>query len=401
MFKNLIVSFFLAIKSIKRGNLGTTILTIVIMSLVFVNLIFLPSIILGIGETMNRQAIDYSYANLVIEPKKDAFYIDNVNNIQKKINRLDGVVGTSPRYTAGATFAYKSKFVSGELHSISPLAEEAVLKLHTAIIAGEYLSKTDTNEILLGIDLAGEEGKESTPTQASLGGVGIGDKIHVTFSNGVIKEYRVKGIFKTKYSLVDGSALITGKEMESVLGLHDKASQILVKLAQKGTEKEFRKKFMELGISEDIKTYKEKSAGFVENIVNSFDIVSIISTVVSLIIAIVVIFIVIYISVIHKKKQIGILKAIGINQGVIINSYLIQSLFYCFCGIIVGLFLLYFVTSYFTVNPIMLPIGDVKPFIGKKSIFTSITSLIIVSLIAGFFSSWKTAREKILKSIWG
>lgn len=401
MFKNLRVPFFLAFRSIKRGNMGSVILTIVIMSLVFVNLIFLPSIISGIGGTMNQQAMDYSYANLVIEPKEDKLFIDNIKNIQKKLNRLDGVIGTSSRYLTGATFSYESEFVSGALYSIEPLDEEKVLKIHTSIISGEYLSETDTNEILLGIDLAGEEGKESTPTQASLGGVGIGDKLHVTFSNGVIKEYRVKGIFKTKYSLVDGSALITGKEMESVLGINNKASQLLIKLNQEGAEKEFRKKFMELGINEDIKTWKEKSAGFVENIVNSFDIVSVISTLVSLVIAIVVIFIVIYINTIHKRRQIGILKAVGIGQGVVISSYVIQALFYCFCGIIGGSFLLYFLTSYFTANPIPLPIGYVTPLVGAKLIFTSIFSLIAVSLVAGFFSSWKTAREKILKAIWG
>jgi putative ABC transport system permease protein len=54
MFKNLKVSFFLACKSIKRSNIGTTVLTIAIMSLIFVNLIFLPSIVEGIAETTKR-----------------------------------------------------------------------------------------------------------------------------------------------------------------------------------------------------------------------------------------------------------------------------------------------------------------------------------------------------------
>ncbi|NOR78859.1 MAG: ABC transporter permease, partial [Methanophagales archaeon] len=103
MFKNFKVSFFLAHKSIRRGNIGTVILTVTIMSLIFVNLIFLPSIVSGIGESMNVMIIDYTYSNIVIEPKEDNRYINNVDSIQKKINSLPGVVGTSARYMTGAT----------------------------------------------------------------------------------------------------------------------------------------------------------------------------------------------------------------------------------------------------------------------------------------------------------
>lgn len=400
MLKNLKVSLFLAYKSIRGGDKGTLILTVMIMSLIFINLAFLSSIVSGIGERMNLNMIDYTYSNLVIEPKEDNLYIDDVDSIQKKINSIPDVVGTSPRYMTGATFSYKNKFLSRMLYSINPIDEEAVTKIHTGIIDGEFLSTADTDEIVLGIYIAGEEGKEEEFGE-TLGGVKVGDKIDVTFSNGVIKEYRVKGIIKTKAWAADDSAFITEKEMESVLGLNNKASQILVKVSQRGTENEFKKTFMELGVSEDIKTWQDKSAGFIRDITRSFDLVKIISTGVSLIIAVIVIFIVIYINTVHKRKQIGILKAIGIDQRVIINSYVIQALFYCLCGIIIGLFLLYFLTSYLISNPIEFPMGDVRPLVEQQLIVTSIVSLVIVSLVAGFIPSWKTARENILKAIWG
>lgn len=399
MLKNLKVSFFLACKSIKRGNIGTTILTVMIMSLIFVNLIFLPSIVEGIGEVITQVSIDCVYGNILIEPKEDNLYIDNVDGIQKKLNTLPGVVGTSPRYVTGATFSHKSKFKGGLLYSMNPVDELVVTKIHTGLIEGEYLSKSDTDEILLGMDIAGEEGVEDD--EASLGGVKVGDKIGVTFSNGVIKEYRLKGIFAISKMNVDRYAFITEKEMESVLGLDNKASQILVRLSQRGTEEEFRKKFMELGISEDIRTWEEKMAGALGSILGTFAIITIISTAVSLIMAVVIIFIIIYINTVHKRRQIGVLKAIGIDQKVIINSYVIQALFYCFCGIILGSLLLWILTSYLTANPIMTPMGHLKPLIEQQLVIQSIISLVIVSLIAGFIPSWKTARENILKAIWG
>ena len=399
MLKNLQVSFFLAYKSIRKGNIGTTILTVVIMSMIFVNLVFLPSIVSGIGEGMNVMLIDYTYANILIEPQEDNLYISNVESIQKKLNSLPGVAGTSAHYISGATFTYKDNFVSGALYSINPIDEVTVTKTYTRIIEGEYLSKGDTDEILLGIDLAGEEGKESE--EQNLGGVKVGDNIAVTFSNGVIREYRVKGIFKTKSFMADGSAFITEKEMESVLGLDDKASEILVKLNQRGTEEEFKKKFMELGISEDIKTWEDKASGIVGDIISSFSLINVISTIISLIMAVIVIFIIIYINTINKRKQIGILKAVGIDKSIIIRSYVIQSLFYCFSGITIGSIILYFLISYLIANPLEFPMTYVRPLVEPQLIIQSVISLIAVSLIAGFIPSWKTANENILKAIWG
>ena len=59
-------------------------MTIAIMSLIFVNLIFLPSIVEGIAETIEQQTRDHIYGNILIEPKEDDFYIDNVDSLQKK-----------------------------------------------------------------------------------------------------------------------------------------------------------------------------------------------------------------------------------------------------------------------------------------------------------------------------
>ena len=103
MFEESQVAFFLAKRSIVRGNKGTLYLTILIIGMVFVNLIFLPSIISGVSVLFNQQSIDYSYGNLVIEPKKDQIYISNANELQKKIERIPGVTGVSPRYVTGAT----------------------------------------------------------------------------------------------------------------------------------------------------------------------------------------------------------------------------------------------------------------------------------------------------------
>ena len=76
---NIKTSAFLAITSIKRGNKGTLAMTILIMTLAYVNLVFVASIFGGIVEGINQEAIDNQYGNIVIEPAIDEKYIDNKN----------------------------------------------------------------------------------------------------------------------------------------------------------------------------------------------------------------------------------------------------------------------------------------------------------------------------------
>jgi len=340
------VSFFLAFRSIKRTNIGTTILTVSIISFVLVNLIFLPSVVNGLQESIEEESRDNQYGNILIEPKENNLYINDVSNIQKNINSLSGVIGTAPRYATGTTFSHEDEFLGGTLYSMVPSDEMLVSKIHQGIISGEHLSDSDRGEILLGRDLAGE--KDVEEEQPSLKGAEVGDIVTVTFSNGIIKDYRVKGIFGVSKMGTDGLAFISEKEMESVLGIDDKASVILVKLSNIGTEDEFRKKFIGLGISEDMKTWQEKIGGVIGSITGTFNLLTMITTVVSLIIAVVIILVIVYINTVHNQRQIGILKAIGIGQNVIIFSYIFQALFYCVAGIFFGSFLLWFLAYLFT-----------------------------------------------------
>ena len=394
------VALFLASRLIARGNKGTLVLTIMIIAMVFVNLIFLPSIIAGVVVLFNQQTIDYSYANLVIEPKEGSLLIAKPGPLVEKINRVPGVAASTPRYAAGATIMYKGKSTTPLVIGVDPDREPEVMKVHTGIISGDYLSGSDTGQILIGTTLAGdrEQKVERTPT---LGGVDVGKTVEVTFRNGVTKEFRVKGILKTGTSLIDNNAYISRRDIAAVLGEEDPANQILVRTQETGNENAMRLLLMQYGVQEQIWTWQDKSADFLKSIVGSFDIINLISTVVSLVIAVVVIFIVIFISIVYRRKQIGILQAIGIDRRIIIKSYIFQALFICACGTVSGLILLLAVLQYLAVNPLVFPGGPVAPLLETGLVIRSIASLFVVALIAGFVPSWLTTREEILAAIRG
>ncbi len=400
MFTGLRVSAFLAWKTIERGSKGTLALTIMIIALIFVNLIFLPSIISGVVRSFDDQSINFDFGNLIIEPREGRQYIGNVTGLQKKIERIPGIAGTSPRIAAGATYFYRGRNAASTLYGINPADERATTEIADHMIEGEFLSNGDTDAIIMGTTLAGQEGEE-VGGLPSLQGVVVGSPVDVIYPDGKARTYRVKGIYETQSINIDAAAFVTSREMNGVLGLHDQASMILVKTVDNGREEEYKRELLSYGIQEEVWTYEEKSGGLVNQAIQSFNIINAISALVSLVIAVVVVFIVIFINTVNRRRQIGILKAIGISQQIIIDSYVLQVLFITAVGVLAGMALAAGVVSYLTAYPLAFPGGPIYPVVETSNVLQSIASLFLVAVAAGYIPAWRTVHEDILTAIRG
>ena len=86
---NLKVALFLAYKSIIKGNRWALGLIILVMSLSFANLILTPSILSGVTNTIDEQQVDTLFANVVIDPEEDNYYL-NHEPIRKQDNADSG-----------------------------------------------------------------------------------------------------------------------------------------------------------------------------------------------------------------------------------------------------------------------------------------------------------------------
>ena len=114
------------------------------------------------------------------------------------------------------------------------------------------------------------------------------------------------------------------------------------------------------------------------------------------------IFIVIFIATVNRRRQIGILKAIGMKERIIIMSYIFQAFFYAVLGILAGMLIINFaVVPYFIRRPLPMPIGLVSLALVNRDLALSIFSMLIVSMVAGFIPSWMVTRQNIIKAIWG
>ncbi|MBU0461096.1 MAG: FtsX-like permease family protein [Nanoarchaeota archaeon] len=393
------ISLFLAYKSIRKGNVGATILTITIMTLAFINIVLVYSLLDGVIARTNSNVIDFQYGHAVIDPESEEIYIDNAGALVRKIEAMPEVTGVSRHYKEGATVSYKDKYASQTVYSIRPAEEEMVTKVHNFIVEGSYLDSHDPDSILLGNEISG--GYNAKFEKTSLQGVQAGDKVNVTYNNGFSKLYTVKGIFSTQDVATDMRAYVTEEELESVLGVNDKASEIIITLERVGIENSFVNKLLSLGIKEKIDTWKER-AGLSVSLVDSFTIIKTLIGGISLIVAAATIFIIIYINTVNRRRQIGILKAIGIKENVIIKSFLFQALFYTGVGCILGyLLMISVIEPYFMLRPLRFPMGQVFLDITSLTLLKAFISLIGAAFIAGIIPSYKAAKENILKSIWG
>jgi len=411
---NLKLALFLAFKSIIKGNRWALVLIILVMSLSFANLLLTPSILSGVTNTLNRQQIDTLYGNIVIDPPPTEHYLSRAGLIETKIEQISGVTGVSTHLNSSAFIEYQwkekdspsDKGESGtwSVIGVDPAREVNVTTIHEHVIQGSYLDSKDRDEILLGVEIAGGD-KAQTAEFLTLQGVKVGDEVRLTYPNGVQREYTVKGIFQAKeMTQADRLAFVTIQEMASVLGrqiYNDRASQILVRTGQGVTENQIIQEINSLGIDGVVRSWSEYG-GAMGGIVSSFDVIASLIGTIGLVVAGIVMFIVIYINVINKRRQIGILRAIGIKRDVIIGSYLTQAIFYAILGIIFGgLMFGYGIQPYFEFHPLDLPLGQVSLAVKALTISSAVLGILIAAVLAGLIPVISITRQRIIQAIWG
>ncbi len=407
MISNLKVALLLVSRSVTRGSKGTLLLTILIIALAFVNMTVMAGLVDGVVATIDRQVIDNHVGNIVAEPLAGEQHIRSVAALEVLIESTPGIVATSPRYILGATLVFDpreddetERQMSWPIRSIDPAKEQRVTHLHEWMVAGEYLEPLDHDQIMLGRELSGGYG--ASIEMQSLQGADVGDEISVFYANGVERIYTVKGIFATRFPLVDIGAFVTQREMEGVLGLHDRASEILIRTEEPGREAQFIRSLEQRGADTVVlrpwTDYLSFFRGFTDSLIR---IVGIISSI-GLLVAGITIFIVIYINAFTRKRQIGILKAIGMSEGIITTSYVLQALFFGIVGVGLGASFMYFaVGPYFRSNPLDFPIGDVSLVVTGRDLLVNGAGLVVMSIIGGFLPSYRVVKADIIEAIWG
>lgn len=400
-------AFFIAYKSIRKGRKSTLALMLIILWLSFFNMVFVPGVFSGLLATIISLETNTYTSDIMVAPQKEPIpksYINHEQKLRAQIASIPGVVGTARDYLTAASISYDKdkngvfKRVSAQVIGVDPSQFNKIMTVNQYVVAGKFLNDNDTDQVVLAAAVAGGYG---LPEPNDLGGAKVGDKVQVVYGNGVTRTYTVKGITNILFGPALTNVYITAKEAESVLGSADQATQILVKVKDQKQANYFKQRIQQLAPNLFVQTYLDLLTA-IKPVLDAFTYIALIVSVISVLVAAVTIFVMIYINAVSKRRQIGILKAIGIKERIIVYAYVFQSLFYVACGVAIGLLFVFGVLQpILAIHPIELPFGPLVLTFSMPLIMESVGGFFVAGFLSGLIPARLVAREDILSSIWG
>ncbi|MBS3104818.1 ABC transporter permease [Candidatus Woesearchaeota archaeon] len=390
-------SFFLSVRYFER-NYKQLFFLILVLSFSFVNIVFFSAVNKGLTETLNSQVISYTTGDILIEPREGKRLINNADQVENSLMSIPGIVAVSPRYDQPVSIKKKDKISGTRIIAINPEKEYKVSSIESTVTEGQSIGRYENDEVMIGVEIANEEGGSKTLSRGFGIGIHAGDKIEIEFDRIHKKEYTVKGIFETKFWESDFFVLANLNDVSSLLNLDNQVSYMLVKVNDRSLVDYHKREIQKLSMDVRVYTWREK-ASFVQQISDSLNIIQVLMFFAGILIASVTIFISMYINIFNRMKFIGVLRAIGVSRRAIITSYLLLALFYCLVGIIFGIIITMIVSNYFDFHPIDLPMGLVRPTFTTASFIVAGLSIIAACIVSTFIPSSSITKKNIIYSI--
>jgi len=369
------------------------------MTVAFINLVFIPSLFNGIIDGANKQIINTMTGDIYITPPDGVDYIKPRDQVLQQVNDIDGVEAFSSKTLVPARLKQGNISGSWQTLAINPNNEKNVSNISHKMISGSYLDAEDTDQIIIGRQIAG--GSDVEENALSLKGAKVGEKVNLVF-DGMTKEFTIKGIFNTNFVESDKRAFITEKALNKIVpSTNNKTNTINIKISQNANEDKIIESIKQSGISGNVYPWQE-STGLMKSVSSSFASINVLLSFTSVMIAAVTILIIIYVTIINKRKEIGILRAIGIKPYIIISSYVILSAVYAMAGIIIGTAVFVFILMpYFQMHPFVLPICNAVLVLDWQNFALRAQIILVVSVAAGFIPAVIVTRTKMLSAILG
>ena len=411
---NIRIGFFLAKRQIRRSSRWTTTLIIFVMFFTFLNLVVVSGILVGLIQGAIDAVRTHYTSDVIISTLSNKTYVENSPEIISIVKSLPQVEAVTARYLEGGTVEanYKTRTdekekpntAAASITGIDPVAEDSVSGISKFIIEGEYLTPQDYDQVLVGSFLIEKYLPIDSPGFSTLRNVSPGTKIRIKV-HGVEREVTVKGIIKAKVDEVSLRLFMIDSQLKSIIGRNDyNVDEISIKLKPGVDPSIVRDILKRNGVDRvaKVQTYTDAQPKFIKDMVNTFALLGNMLSSIGLVVASITIFIVIFINAITRRKFIGILKGIGINERAIEISYIFQSFFYAFCGSLIGIVTLYvFLQPAIAAHPIDFPFSDgilVAPIGGTM---LRVGLLMIMTIIAGFIPARMIVRKNTLDSILG
>jgi len=408
------LGMFLAVKTVLHASKWTTALIIMVMLITFLNLVIVSGILVGLIQGSEVAFREKYLGDVIVSPLEKKTKIERAGEIESLLAGIPDVKGYTARYISGgsveANYATRrsddianKKNVS--IRGINPEQEDVVTKLSDNMLEGEYLTSADAGKyILIGKDVLAKYSVVADVDATALRDVEPGTKVRVSIGT-TTQEYRVKGIVKIKAGDLSSGIFMVDSELRKFANKNiSDVDEIAIKLNQGGNAVKVRDTLLQNGFGDyaKIQTFEEGTPAFVINMKQLFGALGTLFGSVGVVVAAITLFIVIFINALTKRRQIGILKGIGITSGTILWSYVFQSVFYAFCGSMLGLIATFgWLKPFFDKHPIDFPFSDGILVAEVSTTMIRVGTLIFVAMLAGLIPAWMVVRRNTLNAILG
>lgn len=408
------IGFFLAFREIRKANKWTTLLIITVMALTFLNLVVISGILVGlVGSSIDANKERYT-GDLIVSTLLKKNYIEHSTDIVNALEGLPGVTSLTARYTDRAVIQanYKNRTrlsdkvdqAAGIIAGIDPYAEDRTTGLSRFMKEGRYLQDTDTEGIMIGANLLAKYSPVESPGLQTLKNVEAGSKVRLVV-NGSTREVTVVGVIKSKVGELDQRIFMLDTELRKILGRTNyNVNEIVVKLDSTVTADVAKAVLVGQGFDEyaKIQTFVEARPKFLEDITATFAILGNLIGSIGLAVACITIFIIIFVNAITRRRFIGILKGIGIRSDAVEISYVFQSIFYAFLGVLVGALIVFgFLKPFIDAHPIDFPFSDGKLIATASGTFIRGVILLFATMVAGYIPARIVVKQNTLDAILG
>lgn len=408
-------SWFLATRQLLRSSKWGHALIVSVMTLTFLNLVFVSGILVGLIEGSTSLVRNYYSGDVLIKNLIEEDYILETQRIISTAESLNGVTGITWRYIGDGNIeaGYREKTdpfapqdtAPARIAGINPEVEDEVMGISRFMMDGEYLETGDDNFILLGSNLQKENLSIPEAERWTVSGVEVGDRIRLKIGE-FVKEYRVKGIIGGKIEALSLKVFMTENEAEKILQRSQKeGNEIAIKIDYSKTSPEevvANLERLDLDKNADILTWKDSLGTFFDDITTTFSLLGNMVGSIGLVVATITVFIVVFINAITRRRYIGILKGIGISKLTIELAYVWQSVIYAILGTSIGAAITFgFLKPYFDANPIDFPFSDGILAVSLEGTIVRVTILFFATVIAGYVPARMITKQNTLNAILG
>ncbi|HEU4677797.1 MAG TPA: FtsX-like permease family protein [Candidatus Paceibacterota bacterium] len=412
--RTLRIGLLLGIRQIQRASLSTTLLIIFVMMFTFLNLIAVSGVLVGIIVGAERAVRENAYGDLTISPKAGEDAILETPTIVRELGRYPEITAYSVRYSGVGKLEANFKerrdlkkdadVANVKVTGIDVEAENRLTHLSDYVVEGEYLDPNEEGYILIGAYYLSQYAELYGDIFETVEDVHPGDTVRLSVGD-VSKEFTVKGVVQSKVDDVNLNTYISSREFRRIFGRIDSNADLIVtRMADPAQNSSVKASLVRTGLDRyaKIQTFEEGVPKFLADIKRTFNLLGTFIGSIGVIVASITIFIIIFINALARKRHIGILKGIGIDEKVIELAYVMQAAFYALAGSLLGALLTYGVfIPYTDRHPIQFPFSEGVLVADPLSTFYKFLVLFAVTLIAGYLPAKLITRENTLNAILG